>query len=854
MRKWYNLVKKEGFYIMVDFKKKLTKKKIEKKVRPNEIYATLDRASDKGPLRPVQERILHKWFEDFQENKDVILKLHTGQGKTLTGLLMLQSKLNQDKGPALYLCHNNQLVEQTCQQAESFGINYSTVNGDIPDEFIDGKSILITSVQKLFNGETKFRLGTKSLSVSTILMDDAHACIEVIKNACKIELKQGSNAYQEIFALFASELQNQGAGTYADITRKNYDALTAVPYWVWQDMHQEVSDILSKYSNQKEIRFTWPIIKDMIKDCQCFISGTSLEIIPYVNPLHMFGSYHKAEHRIFMSATITDDSFFIKGLGISSKTIRNPLYLADEGWSGEKMILIPSLIDSSLTRTEVVNLFAHENAKKKFGTVALVPSFKSTKDWGKYGATIANKETIVEEIEKLKDKHFSKTLVIANRYDGIDLPDNACRILVFDSRPYFESLYDRYLEECRGNSDIISVRLAQTIEQGLGRAVRGEKDYCAIIITGTELVRAIRSKKSRENFSIQTRTQIEIGLEIAEFAKEEIKEGKDPTTAFLGLLQQSIQRDEGWKEFYTENMDEMQPEKDLSKMLEILELEKRAEEQYSKRDYSKAVQTIQKLIDDYATTDEEKGWYLQEMARYIYPSSKVESNKYQITAHRKNTFLFKPKEGMEVQKMSTISLKRIENITQWIHSFDKFDDLYLELDDVLNKLKFGVNSDRFEQAFDELAKILGFPSQRPDKEWKEGPDNLWKIGDNIYLLVECKNNVDVERNEINKEETGQMNNACAWFEKVNGDVSVKNIMIISTKNVSRAAGFNKPVQIMREGKLRSLTQNVRNFYLEFKGLDLNDLSEKRIQELLGIYKLTSEDLISDNYSEQPRYH
>lgn len=839
---------------MVDFKKKLTKKKIEKKIRPNEIYATLDRASDKGPLRPVQEKILHKWFEDFQGNKDVILKLHTGQGKTLAGLLMLQSKLNQDKGPALYLCHNNQLVEQTCQQAESFGINYSTINGDIPDDFIDGKTILITSIQKLFNGETKFGLGAKSLSVSTILMDDAHACIEVIKNACKIQLKQGSNAYQEIFSLFASELQNQGAGTYADITRKNYDALTAVPYWVWQDMHQEVSDILSKYNNQKEIRFTWPIIKDMIKNCQCFISGTSLEIIPYVNPLYMFGSYNKADHRIFMSATLTDDSFFIKGLGISPKTIRNPLYLKDEGWSGEKMILIPSLIDSSLTRPEVIKLFAPVNERRKYGAVALVPSFNSTKDWEKYGSTIAKKETIVDKIEDLKDKQYSNTLVIANRYDGIDLPDNACRILVFDSRPYFESLYDRYLEECRGNSDVISVRLAQTIEQGLGRAVRGEKDYCAVVITGSELVRAIRSKKSREKFSLQTRTQIEIGLEIAEFAKEEIKEGADPKVSFLHLLQQSINRDEGWKEFYTENMDEMQNEKDVSKMLEILELEKRAEEQYSKGEYSKSVQTIQNLIDNYVTTDEERGWYLQEMARYIYPYSKVESNKYQISAHRKNTFLFKPKEGMEIQKMSTISLKRIENITKWIHSFDNFEELYLELDDILTKLKFGVNSDRFEQAFDELAKVLGFPSQRPDKEWKEGPDNLWKIDDNTYLLVECKNNVDVERHEINKEETGQMNNACAWFEKVNGNVAVKNIMIISTKNVSRAAGFNKPVEIMRESRLKSLTQNVRKFYLEFKGLNLNDLSENRIQKLLGTYKLTSEDLLSDIYSEQPKSH
>lgn len=118
----------------------------------------------------------------------------------------------------------------------------------------------------------------------------------------------------------------------------------------------------------------------------------------------------------------------------------------------------------------------------------------------------------------------------------------SCRVLIFDSRPYFESLYDRYLEECRANSDFISINLAQTIEQGLGRAVRGEKDYSAIVITGTKLVRAIRNKKSRGYFSLQTRTQIEIGLEIAEFAKEEIKEGANPKKAFIKLLGQSLAR------------------------------------------------------------------------------------------------------------------------------------------------------------------------------------------------------------------------------------------------------------------------------------------------------------------------
>ena len=91
---------------MVDFKKKLAVKKVKSPVEPIELYNSLDRAVDKGPLRPAQAAVLKEWHEGYRSQRDVIVKLHTGQGKTLIGLLILQSRLNDGKGPALYLCPN----------------------------------------------------------------------------------------------------------------------------------------------------------------------------------------------------------------------------------------------------------------------------------------------------------------------------------------------------------------------------------------------------------------------------------------------------------------------------------------------------------------------------------------------------------------------------------------------------------------------------------------------------------------------------------------------------------------------------------------------------------------------------
>ena len=105
---------------MVNFKTKLSTSKIEKPVDPIQIYEKLDRASDKGPLRPAQIKILETWHSVYREKRDIIVKLHTGQGKTLVGLLMLQSKMNELGGSALYLCPNNFLVQQTAIQARQF--------------------------------------------------------------------------------------------------------------------------------------------------------------------------------------------------------------------------------------------------------------------------------------------------------------------------------------------------------------------------------------------------------------------------------------------------------------------------------------------------------------------------------------------------------------------------------------------------------------------------------------------------------------------------------------------------------------------------------------------------------------
>ncbi|EJF8966423.1 DEAD/DEAH box helicase family protein, partial [Escherichia coli] len=91
---------------MIDFTQRLKRKERNTVINPLEIYESLDRRSVAGPLRPSQLEILTKWWGMYKDKKDNIIKLHTGEGKTLIGLLLLQSKLNEYNQPCVYVCPN----------------------------------------------------------------------------------------------------------------------------------------------------------------------------------------------------------------------------------------------------------------------------------------------------------------------------------------------------------------------------------------------------------------------------------------------------------------------------------------------------------------------------------------------------------------------------------------------------------------------------------------------------------------------------------------------------------------------------------------------------------------------------
>jgi hypothetical protein len=213
--------------------------------------------------------------------------------------------------------------------------------------------------------------------------------------------------------------------------------------------------------------------------------------------------------------------------------------------------------------------------------------------------------------------------------------------------------------------------------------------------------------------------------------------------------------------------------------------------------------------------------------------------------------LLKPPSGVTVAKLTVLSQGRVERIAKWVSGFGSYSDLDVSVSDILGRLVFGTKADKFEQALDELSRALGFAGERPDKEWKEGPDNLWALDATQYLLWECKSEVEITRAEINKREAEQMNRSSAWFEKHYPGMTVKRIMIHPSNTVPSAAAFTHEVEAMRDAELRKFVKSAREFFKSFESLNFKDLSTGHIQKMVDAHNLAVPELFT-RYSKKLR--
>ena len=94
----------------------------QRQTEPRKLFTTLNRSPKFRRPSDEQAEVLDGWYEK-RTRKDNTLKMNTGAGKTLVGLLALQSSLHEGVLPAVYVTADNYLAKQVLREARELGIS-----------------------------------------------------------------------------------------------------------------------------------------------------------------------------------------------------------------------------------------------------------------------------------------------------------------------------------------------------------------------------------------------------------------------------------------------------------------------------------------------------------------------------------------------------------------------------------------------------------------------------------------------------------------------------------------------------------------------------------------------------------
>ena len=253
---------------------------------PRRIFSALPSKDARygGYPRDVQSEVWEIWHARRTE-RDLVIKMNTGSGKTVVGLIALKSCLNEGMGPAAYIAPDLYLTEQVAEEARRLGLE--TTDDPNSPAFLRGRAILVANIYKLFNGRSVFGVkgsGREPVEMGSVLIDDAHACLATVKEQFTLKIPSAHDAYGQLFELFKEDLHAQSHAKLMDLEAGAYGAVLPVPFWAWADKGEEVMEILHPHRGSDDFQFSWPLLVDCLPICRVAISDEAIEIAPPVPP------------------------------------------------------------------------------------------------------------------------------------------------------------------------------------------------------------------------------------------------------------------------------------------------------------------------------------------------------------------------------------------------------------------------------------------------------------------------------------------------------------------------------------------------------------------------------------------
>lgn len=717
-----------------------------------DLFKQLDRKATHTSLRPAQVAALAALDKQLDE-RDVITKLSTGSGKTVVGLVYAERMRRKYKGdPVVYLSPTRQLVDQVIAAGAAIGVNVSTfADAGLPYDAMRGETVLACTYDKLFTARSVFE--SRSIRPSTIVLDDVHAGVERIKKYFTVQVP--NEAFEQLRAMLRPLCEPTDAATWSGISNNEARSTYEVPYWIWANVCGEVAKILEAYKDEKAVMFQWPNIARYVDLARCCISGIGAEISLQIPPVEEIAAYEGAKHRLFMSASIKDASSLISVLGCSTSAYTRLIEPVEDEGAGERMLLPTSLIDPDAKKSEIAALCG--TLSKFANVVVLTSSGAQAELWEKAGATKSQGDDFDAALKRLRTSS-SNYIVFAQRFDGVDLADDACRILVIDGIPSGDRIVDHVDAFRQKDSPEYEVRTVNKFEQALGRAVRSSADYAAVILVGPDIAAFIGRKSVTDLLEERTRRQVDLGRDLADKSGK----GRSISDVVREMTHALLSRNEAWKDAHRGRVkvEGKAPRAPALTPFETAAVALREAWGAAKsQNYQSAVTRLREASNAPALHPIQKAELIYWVASYLnHFDPGAASDAYRSVFEMNRKFPRPPK--VADRKFARLT-EQAKAVCDAFGTFNSANAAIARIEEVKAKLAFGNPADIVEQGLQELGELLGSTSSRPEKETGRGPDALW-LFDDCSACLEAKSE---KKANIHKSDAAQLALSIAWCKE-----------------------------------------------------------------------------------------
>jgi RAD3-like DEAD/DEAH box helicase len=686
-----------------------------------------------------------KILEDYEKipaaQHDIAICLPTGSGKTVIGLCLSRFSQIRQKQLVLYLSPYTLLASQILEEAKGLDIpavplfgHWDNVEQASKDSYFSGEAIGVGTYSTLFNSDP--RIGNPGL----IVLDDVHAAGEfVLKNwIVTVSAREDLGLFGELVDVLREQVprsQLAVLGPNPPLDRE----VEMVRARDWLMVVDSIHSILNRKASSSSWRYGWLGIREKLPNCFCFFSRTEISIRPWAPPTFELPQFFGAKRRVYLSATIDRWGNIEHIMGIDSL---QRVTLPTVTIPGRRLLLnlnrlMPTLDDPQkivrmATYTEKALVLCKSNPDREVVDSVLKSS-------GYRGAILGTGdiELAVRQFRNAK----SAILVLANRYDGLDLGGGLCRNIVIWKLPLAIGDQEEFTTNVWHLIDAAESRARQRLQQGIGRCTRRDSDAVVIGLVNNSLAQFMLRPQVQAAMPRRLRSEFEL------FAKLNDPKQLD------ALVEACLKKSEDWKAVVAQmdSLGSVLPEETYpdEKMMQIHRREATYNRLLWTRNYPGASAcaqgAAQELVQEGKDSAAAPWFYLGSVAEDLQ-SVEASGSPYSNEGARLlgeassrqggRTWFGELASYVELPKIAPVHIAQVDGIESFLKAYPVQTH---KLDEALKEGLANLSqssSDPYARGLRFLGESLGLESENPTRD--AAADTLWSLSRTAVVIFEAK--------------------------------------------------------------------------------------------------------------------